>query len=284
MQAAGLRNLTWRTPGRDQGRDIEGVSFIRDVSGYEFIEKWYIECKRYKTTINWPTVYEKLAYAVSQSADVLLVSTTSKPSPQCETEITLWNNSARSPRIRFWRGYDLPQILRMYPHVAAMYGLLPTDTAYEANAFSLAFLITKIAQAAYSAGIIGSDNALALEAASCLSELLSQRLDDLRRWNRLVPAPYALETPKLSWANISGRTEQWEDVGLRALLATIRYQFNAAVLEVNITGRTAKVIASKPKLEIAGPPFEQLCTVALWARAEVAAGPETNALHIQQRP
>jgi len=33
LNAAGVRNLTWRTPGADGGRDIEGSIFVTDFSG-----------------------------------------------------------------------------------------------------------------------------------------------------------------------------------------------------------------------------------------------------------
>jgi hypothetical protein len=73
--------------------------------------------------LDWPTVRGKIAYAESNDADVLLVATTANPTPQCETEISKWNAAKRGPQIRFWRGYDLPNIVRGVPHIATIFGL-----------------------------------------------------------------------------------------------------------------------------------------------------------------
>src|SRR5258706_15282013 len=84
--AAGLRNATWRTPGSDEGRDIEGELTTVDFSGHTSVQKWYIECKRYSSSVDWPTVWEKIAYADAHAADYLLVVTTSHLSPQCKNQ------------------------------------------------------------------------------------------------------------------------------------------------------------------------------------------------------
>ncbi len=58
VRASGMTNLVWRTPGSDAGRDIEGQVTISDFVGVEKIEKWYIECKKFKNSIDWPTVWK----------------------------------------------------------------------------------------------------------------------------------------------------------------------------------------------------------------------------------
>ena len=65
VTSAGLRNAVWRTPGSDGGRDIEGEMATTDFSGFHTITKWYVECKRYAASVDWPTVWEKIAYADS---------------------------------------------------------------------------------------------------------------------------------------------------------------------------------------------------------------------------
>src|SRR5262249_18026984 len=69
---SGVQNLRWRTPGADGGRDLEGEVAVIDFSGETFRQRWYIECKRYAKSVDWPTVYEKLTVALNHQADFLL--------------------------------------------------------------------------------------------------------------------------------------------------------------------------------------------------------------------
>jgi Restriction endonuclease len=54
---SGVQNLRWRTPGTDGGRDLEGDLTTVDFSGETVKQRWYIECKRYAQSINWPTTF-----------------------------------------------------------------------------------------------------------------------------------------------------------------------------------------------------------------------------------
>lgn len=123
LQSAGLRNMVWRTPGADGGRDIEGRYVINDLSGSITVQKWYVECKRYSSPIDWPTLFEKIAYAEVHQADYLLLVTTNNPSPQCETKISEWNAQRGRVQIRVWRGYEIDRLLEGYPVVATKFGL-----------------------------------------------------------------------------------------------------------------------------------------------------------------
>src|SRR6185503_13599865 len=73
---SGLRNATWRTPGPDAGRDIEGEYLTVDLSETLSLERWYVECKHYTSAIDWPTIFAKIAYAQNHRADFLLLVTT----------------------------------------------------------------------------------------------------------------------------------------------------------------------------------------------------------------
>jgi len=123
--SAGLRNAVWRTPGSDEGRDIEGEITTIDFSGYYATTKWYIECKRYSTSVDWPTVWQKIAYADSHSADYLFIVTTAHLSPQCKTEISRWHGDRRRPAIRVWDAANLEQILLQHPRVLIKYAAIP---------------------------------------------------------------------------------------------------------------------------------------------------------------
>ena len=283
LRACGLKNMVWRTPGADGGRDIEGIAYGRDLSGHETIQTWYIECKRYSVSIDWPTVWEKIAYADAQGADILLISTNSNPSPQCEERVRCWNEQRRRPSIRFWRGYESPRILNANLQVAASYGLVDSKSGSEAGALRLALLITKISQSAYVASELGVSYGAALEAASTLSELLSQRIDDLIKFNRLVPSAKATSKPSFHWAEILGDAENWEDVSLRSLLAFLRYQMNATSLRVEIDGERARVLGVGSKLNLSDAALEDLKVAGHWARAEFTLEAAPNTIMLYQR-
>lgn len=119
----GLRNAVWRTPGSDAGRDIEGDYFISDLSGQYQAQKWYIECKRYTKSVSWPTVWEKIAYAQTHDADILLIVTASSLSPQAVDQVNTWNRTNKKPLIRFWGATEIISKLNIYPQIAKKYGL-----------------------------------------------------------------------------------------------------------------------------------------------------------------
>lgn len=98
----GVRNLIWLAPGADGGRDIQGDVLRLDLSGAATLERWYIECKRYSSSVDWPTLYMKLAYAVNHNADYLLLCTTAFLSPRCKDEVQSYNLARRRPLIRYW--------------------------------------------------------------------------------------------------------------------------------------------------------------------------------------
>lgn len=155
MVATGLRNVTWRTPGADGGRDIEGEHFVMDLSGEATVDKWYVECKRYETSLNWPLVREKVAYAENHLADYLLISTTSDISPKCRDEIATWNIRRPRPRIRVWSGEQLATRIATHPPLLVKYGLTADPTSTKLAILPLALMALKALHAAYGAASIG---------------------------------------------------------------------------------------------------------------------------------
>jgi len=267
--AAGLKNLIWRTPGADGGRDIEGVAYVRDLSGQELVQRWYVECKHYSSSIDWPTVWEKIAYADVQNADALLIATNSNPSPRCETEVSSWNEARRKPLIRFWRGYDLPNLVRDNPRIGVVYGLLESKTDLQASALPLSLIVSKIAQAAYTAVAFGSDAGPALETAASLAELLSQRLDDLKNYGRFVKAAATSGGPMFDWLESTGAPGEWEDVCLRAVLSFVRHLLGAQTLSAEFQESKVTLKAAGSTLCLSEKGIKDLDIIAQWANLEV---------------
>ena len=109
---SGVQNLRWRTPSADGGRDLEGYAPVMDFSGEVVQQRWYIECKRYAQSLNWHTVYEKLAVAMNHDASYLLFVTTANFSSPCRDEVQR-HNEKHLVQIRIWPFYYLDQLLSM---------------------------------------------------------------------------------------------------------------------------------------------------------------------------
>jgi hypothetical protein len=210
LRAKGMANLVWRTPGADGGRDIEGAVFDRDLAGATDVRRWYVECKRYNSSLDWPTVRGKVAYAESNDADFLLVATTTNPSPQCENEISKWNSAKRRPLIRFWRGYDLPNIIRCLPDVAVMFGLIEDKRKASSSLLPLAEVSTRLAQATYTRYYFNQSDVSSIEAVAAVSELFSVRLKDVLELGRPAVGPLLRGRPMFEWLQTEVDVSGWE--------------------------------------------------------------------------
>ena len=271
VSSAGLRNAVWRTPGADSGRDIEGDYPIVDFSGFHTIVRWYVECKRYEKAVDWPTVWEKIAYAENHSADCLLIVTTAPLSPQCKTEISKRNAERRRPQLRFWDATNLEQVLLRYPTVLVKHGLSKDPRLKAASFVSLAQHSSKVVQAAYGvAETAGHDNR-PLEAAAALSELLTVRLRDAENAGRPSKASFVPTQDGYPWVKISGDPtvlERFDRFGLRAMLTLLRHVTGAKELAAVLEGKSVTLNVSSNWLTgTAGSGF--LIEVATWADVEV---------------
>lgn len=231
LNLSNVRNLTWRTPGADGGRDIEGEIFTVDFSGFSTRQRWYFECKRYASSLDWALVYAKVAHADANGADFLLVITNSSPSPSCETSISTWNSAGRSPQIRFWRGYELGFIADQFPAVAAKYGLRRSAEPLAGQFLDLALEISKISQGAYAATIVGTDPISAIEASAALSELFLVRAKNLAEHGQFVALPADTKPQLYPWV-VAIPEMIISETALRASLAAFRFAVRAKNLRV----------------------------------------------------
>lgn len=178
VTALGLRNAVWRTPGSDLGRDIEGEFFISDLSGQYQRQKWYVECKRYASSVDWPTVWNKIAYAENHNADILLFVTSSSLSPQAVDQVRIWNDSNKKPTIRFWGEVELCAKLNLHSQIAKKYGLKSeVDSKLEAFLPSIDFLLRITNSLSPEIGEVSQAKLLLLHA---FSELITNRMLDVQ--------------------------------------------------------------------------------------------------------
>lgn len=244
LSAIGFKNLVWRTPGADGGRDIEGQASYRDPTGHESLQIWYIECKKYQSSIDWPTVWQKISYAESNGADVLLLSTNSTPSPNCETHISQWNASRKIPKIRVWRGYEWKTLLRDFSDIASAYGLYFQESTNDAVG-PVASILTKIVQTAYVARSIHGSSTPALETAAAVSELIDKRLTELTRYGKFVDVKenFIIDQEILADASIQPPAlRQYDELSVRAAMYYVAY----------ITGQPGLIIETFDERSIKG--------------------------------
>lgn len=241
VSALGLKNVVWRTPGSDGGRDIEGEYFISDLSGQYQCQKWYVECKRYTGSVNWPTIWEKISYAESNSADILLIATSSSLTPQAVDNVNRWNATGKKPIIRFWGEVDITSTLNLHPNIAAKYGLSPNDSANLKKFKSITDLLLKITHSI--SPEIGNISNEKLYVVHAISELLIFRIDDVNESGGYYFRAHHSED-EFDWFNYCGNDiRSFDKHSLRAVLSYINFilknNFNLAnvkkcCIELNI--------------------------------------------------
>lgn len=185
LQKLGMKNVVWRTPGRDGGRDLQGECFVEDISGHTSLQSWYVDCKRYSSAVSWPIVWEKISFAESNSADILLIITSSSLSPQAVDEVNKWNENRNRLAIRFWNSVDLETRLNLYPEVSVKYGLaINPDKEKGLAVLPLTRILLKFSNSAHSCQVFEKGNEeTKLNVVYSVSELIANRLNDLDKNN-----------------------------------------------------------------------------------------------------
>ncbi|MBL4280784.1 restriction endonuclease [Vibrio fluvialis] len=229
IQKLGMKNLVWRTPGRDGGRDLQGEFFVEDMSGFTSRQCWYIDCKRYTNSVSWPTVWEKVSFAESNSADILLVITTSSLSPQAVDEVNRWNEKNNRLSIRFWNSVDLETRLKLYPEILVKYGLSANpDERKGLVVLPLTRILLKFSNSAYSCQVFGSGREdRKLNVVYSISELIANRLNDFDVDHKISTYDFKSSSDSFDWLNGEDAVEQCklDKYGFRALASYI-YDFS----------------------------------------------------------
>jgi hypothetical protein len=188
MIARGMKNVSWRTPGADGGRDIEGLIVASDFAQAQTSERWFVECKRYTGSVDWPTIYSKIAYADSNQADVLLMCTSARFTPAAITQADNFNAKQRGIVVRLWPRHQMENILQQHPDISMKYGLTDVPLAPTGSALQLALALSKSVGAHYSTVIFndGTPDPM-LESAHAFALLLQRRIEDVERERRFRP-------------------------------------------------------------------------------------------------
>ena len=221
----GMQNLSWRTPGPDGGRDLEGQFIVYDLSESHRIEKWYVECKRYTANVDWPTVFKKIAYAENHLADYLLFVTTSLLTPQCKSEVLERERSKKVPFVRYWDATILPKLIDRYPILSFKYGFENEDALESESILPLLRITSKTIQCAYGTASVDKTMNKTLELSAALVDLMSARLSEKRIGRLSVAKRFVLDRDTYEWCEIEDGVSiiACDSYGLRALLSSIRF-------------------------------------------------------------
>jgi hypothetical protein len=247
---SGMRNLRWRTPGADGGRDLEGEFVSIDFAGHHNTQKWYIECKRYAKSLDWPTVHQKLAIADNHQADFLLFITTSNFSPDCRDEVDRHNARGGVTQLRIWPYFVLENLLTINGQVALKYGLRNVTQKFETDFKSIVLEISKLAQSAYGAVTFGVDASARIELLAAFTELLSTRAKDAEHFGRFVKTRFNASRDSYDWCEpYPLSAAEFDQTSLRAALAAIRTISGRGRVQCSLPDSRTVVIQDLPQTD-----------------------------------
>lgn len=265
----GMINVAWRTPGADGGRDIEAFTVENDVSGFQSTHKWFIECKRYTGSVDWPTIYGKLAYADSLQTDRLLICTSSQFTPAAITQVDNWNQSRRKTQIRLWPSHEIESQLRRHPDLLTKYGLSTTPLTPGKSIVSLALALSKTVSSSYSEIIFRDEKASPmLQASQAIADLLLKRMEDLSQHGKIRKLFTPTPSSSLDEVEFAGDFSKIDEVGIRALCAYLQ-ALTKSKIKVDCSGGATCTVSSPISLvEISNRYRDALESIAIWSDTE----------------
>ncbi|WP_157627625.1 restriction endonuclease [Burkholderia gladioli] len=272
----GLKNSVWRTPGRDGGRDIQGDEFMDDFSGHTSRKSWYVDCKRYSGTVSWPTVWEKIAFADSNNADVFLLVTTSTLSPQAVDEVNRWNDTRRTPSVRFWNGHDFDHRLSLHSDIQVKYGLSRRPIQDSAlPIIELSKILLKHTNNIAALAEFGQPTERLLVAIQAISELITARLGEIEFSGRISVQRFRADVDAYEWLKDSESIFLlgFDRFAVRAITALTWCYSKAPELEV------ARIEDRSNALELRGSDIPEtllsdLTTIGFWGSIGVSLTPD----------
>lgn len=286
MIARGMANVTWRTPGADGGRDIEGNVVESDFSLSQSMKKWYVECKRYTTSsVDWPTIYPKVAYAHSNNADILLVCASGTISPQAVNEVTKWNADKKGPSIRLWTGHQIEAILSQHQDISWKYGLKDAPTPIAGSTLAIMLALSKSVGSFYSSEVM-NDKPIApmLKAAQSLAQLLQGQMENTQHFGQFKFRKFAAAEYDVPGCTIDPLACDIDGTSFMAFLNYLQALQVKPLTVSKAASFTAMVICD---VEVAGilnrynKTFE---SIALWGDFEYSVDPnDAKSINFKQR-
>jgi hypothetical protein len=217
-----FHSVQWRTPGADGGRDIEALREISDPTFGIYSEKWFIECKQYSASVNWPTVYEKIAHADALDADYLFLLVSSSASPQCLDRMKSWNDGHRRLKVRIWGQHEIMAHLELRRHILIKYGLCD-HPEMKSNFSAIALELTKIISTVHATYSNKRDASRSLDYANAMSLCWSERARQVERLGHFYPLPKFTDGSHLEWLQEACTSSEDLTYGDNLFLSWLRF-------------------------------------------------------------
>ncbi|WP_406239895.1 restriction endonuclease (plasmid) [Acetobacter orientalis] len=123
VEAMGGRDLEWRTGGSgggaaDGGRDLEATFYVSSPDGEMEPQRWWIECKGRKGTLEKEEVVRAVtnALAYENLSNLVIVTNTAFSNPTRDW-VKTWQKNHSHPRVRLWDRETLERQLSQHPSV-----------------------------------------------------------------------------------------------------------------------------------------------------------------------
>jgi hypothetical protein len=117
----GFHSPVWRQGGADNGRDIEVKFSVINPLIPTYIEKWFIECKRYSSGINVKEIQSKIAWADAENPDHFVIITSSYLTNNTRTWLDKIISLGKPYKIHCIEGKELTKIIVNFKDIVTKY-------------------------------------------------------------------------------------------------------------------------------------------------------------------
>jgi hypothetical protein len=123
LDAMGAKDLEWRTGGTgdgaaDGGRDLEAHFYTPSADGEIDTQKWWIECKGRKGTVEASEVKSSANNALAiENLDYVVIATNTQFSNPTRDWVKEWQAKHPRPKVKLWDHAQLERYLSKHPDV-----------------------------------------------------------------------------------------------------------------------------------------------------------------------
>ncbi|MDX3205143.1 restriction endonuclease [Streptomyces scabiei] len=128
MRELGFVNVDWRkgtglnASPADGGRDIVAERQVEEFDGSVHLERWFVDCKKYKKGVPPDKITGLLAWATAERANVALIIASSFLSNPCKDFLKTYELNNRPPfRVKYWERPQLGKLLEGRDEFVARY-------------------------------------------------------------------------------------------------------------------------------------------------------------------
>lgn len=227
-------------------------------------------------------VWEKISFAESNGADVLLFAVTSSLSPQAIDEINKWNIRNKHLTIRFWNGFDITNKLKSHPLISIKFGLA-SDPRKELGSALLpsTSLLLKYSISAHSAEVFNTPSASKHEVLYALAELISARVSEFESKGQFSIASFRNSHDGFDWLETPEALESSgaDRYAIRAIATYIKDFLKAEKIKITYNKPNIHIALSK---ELPSNVLCDLQQIALLSNLEITQPNNQLTIRVRQ--